>query len=70
MQNHVNASLNFQNDTILKCLNKVSLMALGSKKPSNEKKLDRLKEKSNESVVSMKNINEFIVTVMKNVFQP
>lgn len=45
-------------------------MALGSKKPSNEKKHDRLKEKSNESVVSMKNINEFIVTVMKNVFQP
>lgn len=39
-------------------------MSLGSKKPDNPK------EKGNESVVSMKNINEFIVTVMKNVFQP
>jgi hypothetical protein len=37
-------------------------MALGSVKPNNPK------EKTNESVVSMTNINEFIMTVMKNVF--
>jgi hypothetical protein len=37
-------------------------MGLGSKKPGSQK------EKSNEGVVSIRNINEFIVTVMKNVF--
>ena len=68
IQENVDASINFQNDTILKCLNKMNLINngnilahnLGSKNPKSE----------SDGVVTMRNLNEFIVSVLKSILMP
>lgn len=75
MQEHSDICLNFQNDCILKNLNKVNLVneTEATTSMTAQDKIADLNEGDNHAskgVISMRNLNQYISSVLKNILQP
>ena len=81
IQNNADVCLNFMNDTILKALNRINLTRSGQDLSNKNIKGEEFgggksgsssiqSSKHKDGVVTMKNLNEYIVSVLKNILVP
>ena len=78
IQNNADVSINFQNDVLLKALNRINITSTGdqmskqSSKSKDQGTFEEMKQskKNKDGVVTMKNLNEYIASVVKNVLYP
>lgn len=77
IQNNADACICFHNDHMLKVLSKVQFMKYNAsiksesfKAKTEKTKVEGVDSRIPETIVTMKNQNEYIMTVMKNVLMP